>query len=264
MTNEELLTKIRAEIESRIKELHEAEIDYRLDQCDAIVSCLVSAISELQRVLTLLNTIEKSLPTKVKDNKELEMEIERVVTEYKEKVFGTKVMKPSGVEKIARSFYDLGCRRTAEKYDEIEYNRQREEENVQKDLEEAADEYAEKHGFRVPYDGSNNFYDEVDVKASKEGFIAGAEWQKERDEMSKVNYEGARAVYDNTIQHLQEKMDEKYELGKQAMKEQMMEGVVEGTVHNFSSYMPRPTVLVEAKGFSQGDKVRVIILPKED
>lgn len=45
-------------------------------------------------------------------------------------------------------------------------------------LEEAAMEYAEKHGFRVPYDGSNNFYDDVDVKASKEGFIAGAEWQK--------------------------------------------------------------------------------------
>ena len=46
-----------------------------------------------------------------------------------------------------------------------------------KDLEEAADEYSEKHGFRVPYDGSNNFYDEVDVKASKEGFVAGAKWQ---------------------------------------------------------------------------------------
>lgn len=44
------------------------------------------------------------------------------------------------------------------------------------ELEEAAKEYAEKHGFRVPYDGSNNFYDDVDVKASKEGFIAGAEW----------------------------------------------------------------------------------------
>lgn len=36
--------------------------------------------------------------------------------------------------------------------------------------------YAEKHGFRVPFDGSNNFYDEVDVKASLEGFIAGAKW----------------------------------------------------------------------------------------
>lgn len=43
-------------------------------------------------------------------------------------------------------------------------------------LDEAADAYAERHGFRVPYDGTNNFYDEVDVKASKDGFKAGAEW----------------------------------------------------------------------------------------
>lgn len=52
------------------------------------------------------------------------------------------------------------------------------ETNISKkaDLEEAAEEYADKHGFRVPYDGSNNYYDDVDVKASKEGFLAGAEW----------------------------------------------------------------------------------------
>ena len=50
------------------------------------------------------------------------------------------------------------------------------EEKPSDDLEEAAEEYADKHGFRVPYDGSNNYYDDVDVKASKEGFIAGAEW----------------------------------------------------------------------------------------
>ena len=52
----------------------------------------------------------------------------------------------------------------------------REEKKLPEGLEEAAMEYAEKHGFRVPYDGSNNFYDDVDVKASKEGFVAGAKW----------------------------------------------------------------------------------------
>lgn len=40
-------------------------------------------------------------------------------------------------------------------------------------IKEAADCYAEEHGFRVPYDGTNNFYDEVDIRTSKEGFIAG-------------------------------------------------------------------------------------------
>ena len=53
-------------------------------------------------------------------------------------------------------------------------------EEPDKSLEEAAEEYADKHGFRVPYDGSNNYYDDVDVKASKEGFIAGAEWMKKQ------------------------------------------------------------------------------------
>lgn len=48
-------------------------------------------------------------------------------------------------------------------------NRQHE----QVDVEKLADVYAEKHAFRVPYDGSNKFYDEVDFKCSKEGFIAG-------------------------------------------------------------------------------------------
>ena len=43
-------------------------------------------------------------------------------------------------------------------------------------LDEAAEEYADKHGFRVPYDGSNDFYDKVDVKASLEGFKAGVKW----------------------------------------------------------------------------------------
>lgn len=55
------------------------------------------------------------------------------------------------------------------------------EEKPSEDLKEAAEEYADKHGFRVPYDGSNNYYDDVDVKASKEGFLAGAEWQKKQD-----------------------------------------------------------------------------------
>lgn len=36
--------------------------------------------------------------------------------------------------------------------------------------------YAERHGFRIPYDGSNNYYDNVDVKASMDGFMAGAKY----------------------------------------------------------------------------------------
>ena len=49
-------------------------------------------------------------------------------------------------------------------------------------LDEASDLYAEKHGFRVPYDGSDNFYDDTDVKASKDGFKAGAIWMANQGE----------------------------------------------------------------------------------
>lgn len=44
------------------------------------------------------------------------------------------------------------------------------------EIEKAANEFVEKHGFRVPYDGSNEFYDKVDVRASKDGFKAGVEF----------------------------------------------------------------------------------------
>jgi uncharacterized protein (DUF488 family) len=47
-------------------------------------------------------------------------------------------------------------------------------------LEKEAGDYAEKHAFRVPYDGSNKFYDDIDFKASKEGYIAGAKLKKKQ------------------------------------------------------------------------------------
>ena len=64
------------------------------------------------------------------------------------------------------------------------------EEETPKELEEMANTYAEKHGFRVPFDGSENYYDEADVKASKEGFIAGAKWQKGQDNYDTIFYKG--------------------------------------------------------------------------
>ena len=51
-------------------------------------------------------------------------------------------------------------------------------------LEESANAFADEHGFRVPYNVSgreitnDDYYDKVDIKASKDGFLAGAEWQK--------------------------------------------------------------------------------------
>ena len=51
---------------------------------------------------------------------------------------------------------------------------------TKEELKKEADDYADKHAFRVPYDGSNKFYDDVDFKASKEGYLAGAEPREKR------------------------------------------------------------------------------------
>jgi hypothetical protein len=94
-------------------------------------------------------------------------------------------------------------------------------------------------------------------------------WQKEQDEISKVNYEGARAVYDNTVQHLQEKIDEKYELGKKDMKEQMMKEAVEGEVYKFGevAYVKERNNAELTKYLSQfnnGDRVKIIVIHETD
>lgn len=67
------------------------------------------------------------------------------------------------------------------------------------DKEEVAEKYADKHGFRVPYDGSNNYYDDVDVKASKEGFLAGAEWALNQGVKATGIISPRGIIYDNNI-----------------------------------------------------------------
>lgn len=68
------------------------------------------------------------------------------------------------------------------KYNELRPNKHG---NYTDKLKEAANAFADEHGFRVPYNVSgreitnDDYYDKVDIKAAKDGFIAGAEWQKE-------------------------------------------------------------------------------------
>jgi hypothetical protein len=45
-----------------------------------------------------------------------------------------------------------------------------------KKIKDAAQHHAEKHAFRVPYNGTKKFYDDTDLKASIDGFNAGVEF----------------------------------------------------------------------------------------
>lgn len=65
------------------------------------------------------------------------------------------------------------------------------------DLGKAAEEYAEKHSFVIPFDGSNKFYDDIDFKTSKEGFISGVEWQKEQMLKNAVIAQAGKFTYSN-------------------------------------------------------------------
>lgn len=116
------------------------------------------------------------------------------------------------------------------------------EEKPSDDLEEAADEYADKHGFRVPYDGSNNYYDDVDIKASKEGFLAGAEWQKKHSPLP-----------EDTVL---------FQKGVEEGKRLMMEEAVEGEVGywNQRGLSIRLDKSLERLGYDMDTKVKIVIV----
>ncbi len=61
--------------------------------------------SEYQALIFQLESFFQEQP-----EMDLEKEIERVVEYYNSMVNGSRVMKPSGVEKIARHFYELGLK----------------------------------------------------------------------------------------------------------------------------------------------------------
>ncbi len=125
-------------------------------------------------------------------------------------------------------------------------------------LEEAADDYADKHGFRVPYDGSNNYYDDVDVKASKEGFIAGAEWQKDQMELY-----GSVTLTESDFDAEKEKASG---WGYNLCKEQMMNRAVDGEIGywNQTGLSIRLDQSLEKIGYDEDTKVKIIIVKQDD
>lgn len=124
-----------------------------------------------KRLLSFLSTLESEKPI---NQERLDENIKHYIEDCGWEKDST--IPVSFARQIASHFYDLGCRRTAEKYDEIEYNRQRAEESVPNDLEEAAGEYEKKHTYQR-YDGGG-FTPEYDATLA-ESFIAGAKWDRE-------------------------------------------------------------------------------------
>lgn len=134
-----------------------------------------------------------------------------------------------GFEAIAYHFFDLGCTRTAVMYDDIEYKRQMAEEaEIANNLEEEIENYFDGWCNDDEYgDALMSDYTGVNVDNCKDIARFFAEWQRE----------------------------------------QMMEKAVEGRIgqvgfHN-SIYIKEPEWCDTLDKFNNGDKVKVIVLPKE-
>ena len=122
------------------------------------------------------------------------------------------------------------------------------------------EEYASRAGFDyvddIKVDEPGHRWNDHDVEyAYRDGIIAGANWQKERDEQS----------IDERWEELQtsfREINEAFEAGKAEQKEQMLKEAVEG------DFMLNPYPIIcldDCKNydFKEGDKVRIIIV-KED
>ena len=111
MTNTEIIQAIKAEIERRLANYHPEFVNhglasgFREDGKAIAYEELLSYISTLESEKPMQEVLEKEAVSYCFDN-------------------GLNI-SPRVATDFARHFYDLGCRRTAEKYDEIEYNRQR-------------------------------------------------------------------------------------------------------------------------------------------
>lgn len=106
--------KIRAEIERRIKELSEAETDYREEGCDSISALLISGISELQKILSFISTLESEEPDKSLEEKTckgFEEEFRRFIKKEKEKEPDKSLpyYGDYGIYRVARHFAQWGA-----------------------------------------------------------------------------------------------------------------------------------------------------------
>ena len=136
MTNEELISKIREEIERmKIDYLNRSYtfVPAAMEQLLSFLSTLEEQPKEVRNPIfdECVANVDQEVREEVRRNIDFEQELYNRFGQIKDFTLGMR---------IGQYFYELGCRRTAEKYDEIEYNRQREEGKLM-DLEERIGSY---------------------------------------------------------------------------------------------------------------------------
>ena len=291
MTNEELIAKIKAEIEGRI-EIYIGNAQSCID---------TTLVDGLHEALDILSTLESEKPINLDDAmKELDEKIALVkergtwdgvdVDKYMDAVRGREPEKPMNQEKFSKEFdeyflpknreqkgmwgfakiYDLaehfaewGYLRAAEKYNAIEYKRQLAEENDEVVI----------NGHKVSYDKDKDAItmEEIpnDLEEAAEEFAF-----KSLDDV--VLYgctlsgrracfiAGAKWQYQKDRGEFAQIKAKTWNEGFDACKEQMLKEAVEGVVtyDNFGNNVVRAGVF--NKDFEYGDKVRIIVISNTD
>lgn len=107
--------------------------------------------ADKKAVKEIVKTVHKEVTRQVKEMLERQPVegLEREIIRYKVPFLDEREYLNEGtLDAIARHFYELGCCRTAEMYDDIEYKRQRAEEvEITNNLEEELENYAKLYPF---------------------------------------------------------------------------------------------------------------------
>lgn len=271
MTTQEIIEKIRSEIERRKEEAIKNTKNNNFDEVfysgkSVALGSLLSFLSDLEKEEKPINQDDamKELDEKIALVKQRGTWDGVDVDKYMDEVRGRDPEKPMELDferelykhfgqvkdftlgmRIGQHFYELGCRRTAEKYDEIEYKRQRAD--VCEGLEEEAVSYC--------FDNGLNLSPMVATDIARHF----AEWQKEKDN------EVADKALTTSIKLQEGWYARGIADGEKSMKEKMMKEAVEGEVYSYHSYNRDATaILVDIPKENLGDKVCIIVCKKED
>lgn len=268
MTNAELISKIKVEIERLRDEYADIAIDSRYGTVNAN-----HVVADLEQLLSFLSTLES----------------EKTISPWKKIHTYTEEIHEGDMEKMLLELsVGKGEKRTKIALPDRIVDILESEKPVPNGLEEAANEYANKHysEWDESWDDYNghNIEPENDKLQLMDAFIAGAKWQKEQDEkeqadlftivaldaaqraqeqMMKDGLDAIKSGQSNKIEKTIAGVFVKYGMDRQ--KEQMMEEAVEGKIaERIQGKLYARCQVPETMKAEFGDRVRIIVCKNED
>ena len=227
MTNAELLAKIKAEIERRKME----SIGFRNNEKrEDWASFFNGEATALENLLSFLSDLESEKPSEGLEDILLEF-----YDEYDSNVGNRPIIPRIYAEKLARHFAEWGAEHLAD---------------ARKTLEIKPGDEVAINGHKIVYDKDKGH---VTIVKSEESV------PKDLEEAANNYLDGVYGKMPHSDLHIAI-----FIAGAEWNREKMMKEAVEGEVVKDISNKLAVTAKINLDGFKFGDKVRVIVLPKED